>query len=237
MKLKIVLPWICALGLGVGLAAVQYSNRQQYAEILLLRKDSEELKSLRADNEEASSSKARTENEELARLRKDHEDLLRLRNEVRQLRDEKTQLSKQVQTAQAQAQVAQNRSVPVPAALPIGAPTGGQQTAAISNSEVPGGAEAFAKRYGLPPPTPPTPQTPEQQKVSTCINNLRQIEGAKQQWAVEKSRPNGGLVGSTDIAPYLQGNAVPTCPGGGVYTINPVGISPICNIPGHTMSK
>jgi septal ring factor EnvC (AmiA/AmiB activator) len=65
-----------------------------------------ELETVRAELEHVKTSAAMQE-AELNRLRKDSVELLRLRNEARQWRDEKKQLSQQVQTAQTQAQQAQ----------------------------------------------------------------------------------------------------------------------------------
>src|SRR5690242_1714977 len=49
---------------------------------------------------------------------------------------------------------------------------------------------------------------------STCINNLRQIDGAKQQFALENGKTGSYNASSTDIAPYL-GRAI----GGSVDSI------------------
>jgi len=48
---------------------------------------------------------------------------------------------------------------------------------------------------------------------NACINNLRQIDGAAQQWALETKQQPTAIPGSTDVLPYLK-NAV-TCPAGG----------------------
>lgn len=69
---------------------------------------------------------------------------------------------------------------------------------------------------------------------SSCLNNLREIDGAKQQWALENNKVNGDSPSTTDLGPYLKHNAVPECPGGGGYTIGDVGEQPLCSIPGHT---
>ena len=74
-------------------------------------------------------------------------------------------------------------------------------------------------------------------QMNACINNLRQIDGAKQQWALEHQKPASALLTAADITPYLKGNALPVCPAGGVYTLNPVGLAPICNIPGHALPR
>src|ERR1051325_8286915 len=53
---------------------------------------------------------------------------------------------------------------------------------------------------------------------NACINNLRQIDSAKQQWALE-TRQNGTVVpAATDIAPYLGRSGTLdniACPAGG----------------------
>jgi general secretion pathway protein G len=70
---------------------------------------------------------------------------------------------------------------------------------------------------------------------NACINNLRQIDGAKNEWALEKGKANGTPVTEDDIKPYLKGNAIPTCPGGGKYTLGKVGDLPTCSIEGHVL--
>ena len=50
---------------------------------------------------------------------------------------------------------------------------------------------------------------------NACINNLRQIDGAKQEWALEFKMPATATPVATDIAPYMgraTGGSVPTCP-------------------------
>src|SRR6185369_8254849 len=107
MKLKTILPWLCIAALGIGLVTLYFANQNQSIELAKLREESQELQKLRASAEENKNAQAQSENEELTRLRKEHEDLLRLRNEIRLMRDEKTQLNKQLQAAQTQAQSAQ----------------------------------------------------------------------------------------------------------------------------------
>ncbi len=169
-----------------------------------------------------STTRTKAESDELARLRKDNEELLRLRNEVGQLRGEKQQLATQVQTAQAQVQGAQ-----------------AQVEALRANPAQPGARDSRPRRPGrflrrVPASRRPAP---EQAQAAACINNLRLIDGAKHQWALEKQKPAGALLTATDLAPYMRSNAVPACPAGGVYTLNPVGLTPICNLPGHAVPK
>jgi prepilin-type N-terminal cleavage/methylation domain-containing protein len=70
-----------------------------------------------------------------------------------------------------------------------------------------------------------------QSQKNACINNLRQVDGAVQQWALEtKAAPNAS-VAFTDISAYLKNQVV--CPAGGStfsdsYTINGVTNKPTC---------
>lgn len=70
---------------------------------------------------------------------------------------------------------------------------------------------------------------------NACINNLRQIDGAKNEWALEKGKKKGDPVTEADLLPYLQGGVFPKCPAGGTYTIGKVGEKPTCSIPGHVL--
>jgi predicted RNase H-like nuclease (RuvC/YqgF family) len=222
MRLKLLLPWLCVAGSLIGLGWVYTASQKKDAELAALREDSQQLQQLRAEVEEAKTNRVQATSDEVARLRKDNEELLRLRNEVRQLRGDKQQLNTQLQTAQSQvqgvqAQVEAMRANPAQAAAP------GQLT--------PAAQAAFAARYGV------SPANAEQVNIVACINNLRQIDGAKQQWALEHQKPGSALLTAADITPYLKSNTVPVCPAGGVYTLNPVSIAPICNIPGHTLTR
>ncbi len=72
---------------------------------------------------------------------------------------------------------------------------------------------------------------------NACINNLRQIDGAKEQWALENKKVTGDSVADGDVTPYLKGNVMPSCPSSGAYTANAVGTSPACSksADGHTL--
>ncbi len=64
-----------------------------------------------------------------------------------------------------------------------------------------------------------------QQKA--CINNLRQIDSAINEWALETGKSSGATVGGvTAVSAYIKLNAsgsVPGCPARGVYTTHNVG--------------
>ena len=58
---------------------------------------------------------------------------------------------------------------------------------------------------------------------NSCINNLRQIDAAKQQWALEKNKTAEAVPTVQDLLPYLKDRTFPVCPSGGTYTLNAVG--------------
>jgi prepilin-type N-terminal cleavage/methylation domain-containing protein len=72
-------------------------------------------------------------------------------------------------------------------------------------------------------------RTPSQR--TACINNLRQINSAVQQWALEQNAGVGATVSYAEIKPYMRSSVV--CPAGGTsfsdsYAINGVTNSPTC---------
>ena len=75
-------------------------------------------------------------------------------------------------------------------------------------------------------------------QANACINNLRQIDAAKNEWALENNKTNGTPVTEADIKTYIKLDAsgnLPRCPAGGTYTIGPVGELPTCSL-GTTVS-
>jgi len=64
---------------------------------------------------------------------------------------------------------------------------------------------------------------------NACINNLRQIDGAINEWALETGQSNGATPSATTVSAYIKLNAnntVPGCPAGGTYTYANVGLNP-----------
>ncbi|MSU62307.1 MAG: type II secretion system protein [Pedosphaera sp.] len=76
---------------------------------------------------------------------------------------------------------------------------------------------------------------------NACINNLRQIDGAIEQWALEQKQKQGDTVttsGANSIADYLKGSVLPTCPAdNSAYVETIVGANPTCPNAalGHTL--
>jgi hypothetical protein len=75
-------------------------------------------------------------------------------------------------------------------------------------------------------------------QMNACINNLRLIDGAKQQWALEYKKQATDTPTMQDLRPYIghgPNGELPTCPAGGVYTLGVVGEKPTCSIPKHQL--
>ena len=78
------------------------------------------------------------------------------------------------------------------------------------------------------------PRSGPEWNANGCINNLRQIDAAKQQWALENGKTNGDIIATeSDIMPYLgrgpKGN-FPHCPSGGQYVIGKLNQPPACSL-------
>lgn len=68
---------------------------------------------------------------------------------------------------------------------------------------------------------------------AACLNNLRLIESAKEQWALENKKHASDRPAWTDLRPYVghgAENALPTCNRGGVYYLGSVGETPRCSL-------
>jgi prepilin-type N-terminal cleavage/methylation domain-containing protein len=72
-----------------------------------------------------------------------------------------------------------------------------------------------------------------QSQVNACINNLRQIDDASQQWGLEHLQPANATVTFTDIQPYLKYSII--CPSAGsgatfatTYTLTIISNKPAC---------
>ena len=67
-------------------------------------------------------------------------------------------------------------------------------------------------------------------QTNACINNLRQIEGAKDQWAIENGAETGDdpteAVGGLTYLDYLK--STPECPVDGVYAVGVIGTDAAC---------
>ena len=80
-------------------------------------------------------------------------------------------------------------------------------------------------------------------QANACINNMRQMDSAIQQWALETGQADTAVANDAVVGPYIKGLAVPTCPSGNaVYTyaadisVNPAVNCPnVGNVPPHLL--
>ena len=74
---------------------------------------------------------------------------------------------------------------------------------------------------------------------SACVNNLRLIDAAKEQYALANNKDSSTTPAAGDLTAYLKNSAMPTCPGNGSYSINAIGTTPTCSLSGspdlHTL--
>ncbi len=68
-------------------------------------------------------------------------------------------------------------------------------------------------------------------QTAVCINSLRQIDSAKEQWALMSMVSTGPVV-VAQINDYMKKGA-PVCPGGGTYSYNNIGVDPTCSVAVH----
>lgn len=71
----------------------------------------------------------------------------------------------------------------------------------------------------------------ENSRTRTCIANLRQIEAAKEQWAMENKKGSSDVpTWANLVTDYMK--AQPSCPSGGAYTIAAIDTNPSCSTAG-----
>ena len=74
---------------------------------------------------------------------------------------------------------------------------------------------------------------------NACINNLRQIDGAAQTWALENKKSPTDPYTLSLIKPYIKldsGGNLPACPANGTYSPGAtVSNAPTCSVSGHTL--
>ena len=67
-------------------------------------------------------------------------------------------------------------------------------------------------------------------QTNACINNLRQIDGAKQQYALEQGKTGATTVATTDIQPYLGRGS-----GGSIATMDCPLVKPPASLSGYAL--
>ncbi len=78
-------------------------------------------------------------------------------------------------------------------------------------------------------------------QTNACIANLKQVQGAVEQWALEQKKAPTSSVALTDISGSASAfikqaiNTELKCPAGGTYAVTTVAANPTCNVSGHTL--
>ena len=71
-------------------------------------------------------------------------------------------------------------------------------------------------------------------QANACINNMRQLDSAASQFALEKGQTTGAtFTMTTDLTPYIKLNSaglIPPCPAGGTYACSTVGTKATCTL-------
>lgn len=83
-------------------------------------------------------------------------------------------------------------------------------------------------------------------QANACVNNLRQIDAAANEFALEHGKTNGEAIKfPDDLTPYIKLNSqgkIPSCPAGGTYSIKNLGEAPTCSLgtnvtPAHVLPR
>jgi competence protein ComGC len=74
-------------------------------------------------------------------------------------------------------------------------------------------------------------------QTNACISNLKQLDSAKHQWAVENGKTDSDAPTPYDLQNYLRDNLFPSCPASGSYQLNLVSTEPTCSIAGHVLPQ
>ena len=219
-QLKTMLPWLCVVALVAGMLIVRSRSKETETALAELRQANQELKKTRVEEEDLKKIQAQVE--ELGRLRKENEELHRLRNEVRQLREEKQGAARGGQSGQPpSAQPRADASAPPQLQRQLQQLMAENERLRAENQQL---QQIQVNAQANAP-------------ANACMNNLRIIEGAKDQWALENKKGVGDAMSAQDIQPYLKNNALPACPQGGAYTLNALGAPPTCSVPGHVLPQ
>jgi len=213
-QLKSRLPWVCVAALVAGMLALWTRGKATERELAALRESNNELQKARVEDEDLKKLQAQVE--ELGRLRKENDELHRLRNEVRQLREEKQGTARAVRSG--------------PSSQSGGSPAAQPETVQLQQQL----HQLMAENERLRAENEQIQQL-QVNAANPCINNLRILEGAKDQWALENKKTTGSAMNAEDLQPYLKNGVLPMCPQGGVYTLNAVGAMATCSIPGHVL--
>ncbi len=216
MKLKIWVVWLCVAVLLASEFFLFLAKSQKDAALVQLHEAQQEAGQLRAQLDQLKNSSVATLSTENARLRAENQGFTQkfpqLQAENNRLREQNKKLTQQLETAHSDVQ--QQQQV---------------QQMQTDNQQV---------QPANPPPEPSVESSAAMvAQLNTCINHLRQLDAAKQEWALENDKTADAIPTALELLPYLKDSIFPICPSGGTYTINAVGVPPACSIPGHVLPQ
>ncbi len=209
---------IAAVG-GAG-AMLFFSQKEKNAlqsELAALHEQARQAEAKSPDPKEVE--KLRAQVREAEEFKKEAEEVHRLRGEVTLLRKDKAmfeQAKAENTQLREQAQLAQRLQTE-------NATLRGQYQSFVQNMQQ---AQALALSPGV------------QAQKNSCIANLKQIDGAVQQWALENRKVANDpySLRNPALLSYLKGSILPLCPAGGRYTESAtISGCPTCTVAGHTL--
>jgi hypothetical protein len=173
----------------------------------------------------------------LSRLREENQSLQRQQDQMAQLAAENERLSNTVNQADGSAPLPQDQ---VHELLRLRGEVGALRQKAKELDRVQEENRELRARPTVDPSTVAAQSrrvlSSDEEARNICINNLRQIDGAIQQCALENKLTTNDTVTVEQLQPYLARNKdVFRCPSGGIYTFGPVTQLPSCSIPGHAL--
>jgi regulator of replication initiation timing len=210
MKLKIWVLWLCVAALLATEVFLFRAINQKDAALVQLHESQQKAAQLQSDLDKLKNSSVATLSTENARLRADNQGLTQ---KFSQLQNENNRLRGVNQQLTQQLQTSRDAVQQ-------------QQQMQTENQQA------------NPAPEPSAEQSLSAvAQLNLCLNNLRQIDAAKQQWALENDRTANAIPSAQDLLPYFEDGLFPVCPSGGIYTINAVDVPPTCSIPGHVLPQ
>jgi hypothetical protein len=209
VKFKDLFPAVCVLLLIISEVLLFSANRQKSAAQSQLRAAQHQLSDLEAQFNEVTNSIAANLSADVVHLRAENSDLPRYRSQILQLQSDNSKLIQELSAAREATGQRDEQLNEIQA----------------QNEQAAEDQQAQAQQLD---------QIVAAQR-NTCINNLRVIYAAKQEWALEKGKTDADVPTEQDLLPYLKGGVFPVCPSGGVYTIGEVGQLPTCSISGHVL--
>ncbi len=208
MTLKRWVLWLCIVALLAGEFFLFTANRQKDAALVSLREARQEVAQLQAQLDQLKSASAAAQGADNSRLRTDNQSLAQKLSRSQREADQLRAVNQKLSQQLSNTLTAAQQQLQQ-------LTTENEQVRAAAEQL---GAQAIAER-------------------NVCINHLRQIDAAKQTWALENNKTAEAVPTAEQLLPFFKDETFPVCPSGGNYSINAVGELPACSIPGHVLPQ